>query len=144
MSKLGAFGAAVREAEQETGAEPDTFELWGREFRLAPKLGAVPIMLLAKAAQQGADTLDADGTVAVLDWFLACLHPDDRFAAKRFTIDLAVDADDLARAAEAMTAVMLDRPTPPSSDSSDGRPSTSKSSNGSASTRGKRSLPAGS
>ncbi len=144
MSKLGAFGAAVREAEQETGAEPDTFELWGREFRLAPKLGAVPIMRLARAGRQGADTLDADGTAAVLDWFLACLHPDDRFAAETYATEQAVDADELASAAEAMTGAMLDRPTKPSSDSADGRPTTSKSSNGSASTRGKRSLPAGS
>ncbi len=144
MSKLGAFGAAVREAEQETGAEPDTFELWGREFRLAPKLGAVPLMRLARAGRSGADTLDADGTSAVLDWFLHCLHPDDRLAAETYATEQAVDADELASAAEAMTGAMLGRPTTPPSGSPDGRSSTSRSSNGSASTRGKRSLPAGS
>lgn len=144
MSKLGAFGAAVREAEQESGAEPDTFELWGREFRLAPKLGAVPLMRLAKAGRHGADSLDADGTAVVLDWFLACLHPEDRLAAETYATDQAVDADELADAAEAMTAAMLRRPTSPPSGSPDGRPSTSRSSSGSASTPARRSRRAGS
>lgn len=95
-------------------------EFGGERFTVADKIGLMPLMRFAKAAQGGVDSNDMAGLAAMYDLLEQCIAPADW---RRFE----VAADKTRASGEELMAVVKDvmeamtaRPTSLPSDSSDG------------------------
>lgn len=122
----------------------------GERFRVAGKIGLMPLMRFAKLAQAGVDTDEMDGLVAIYDLLEQCIDT-SRYCAgcgeaerdgccdgrrivddwTRFTVLATAHRDqgeELLDIVKQAVELMADRPTLRSSGSSDGPPSTSGSS----------------
>lgn len=107
---------------------PAKVELACRWFRIAAKIGVMPLMKFAHAADSGVDTGDLGALSAVYDMLRDCIDPADWQAFERHAIDVKADADELLPVVQQVVEILAARPTPPPSGSPDGRPVTSASS----------------
>lgn len=103
-------------------------EFLGEEFRIADKVGLMPLMKFAHAASAGLASEDLEGMAAMYAMLRNCIHGDDWPRFEQHAMNERADGDDLfpviARTVELLSA----RPTPRPSDSSGGPQPTSASS----------------
>lgn len=103
-----------------------TFE--GRTFRLAGKVGLMPLMKFAHLAKQDVDANEMEGLVAIYDLLRSVIADEDWAGFEEHASLMRADGDDLmdvvTQAIEAISARPTDRP----SDSSAGPSTTSPSS----------------
>lgn len=97
-----------------------TVDFLGEQFRVAERVGALPIMRFAKAAKAGTDSNDMDGLVALYDLLAQVIHPDDWTRFEAHADREHADGDQLLAVVQAALAAVAGRPTGRSSDSSDG------------------------
>lgn len=97
-----------------------TVEFLGEQFRVADRVGALPIMRFAKAAKSGADANDMAGLVALYDLLGQVIHPDDWSRFEAHADAEHADGDALLAVVQDALTLVAARPTGRSSDSSDG------------------------
>lgn len=109
---------------------PDEITFHGEQYRLADKMGLMPLMRFAKLARSGLDSQEMEGLAAMYDLLEQCIDDEDwpRFEAS--ATRHRDQGDELMAVVTKAIEVMAARPTQRSSDSSDGPPSTSGSSTG--------------
>jgi len=100
----------------------------GQSFRVAKKLGIMPMLTFAKLAQSGVDTFDPGALTAMYDMLENVIDPVDWEKFTAHATKVRADPDDLlAVVGQAMTA-LSGFPTSRPSDSSDGSQTTPQSS----------------
>jgi len=97
-----------------------TVDFLGEQFRVAERVGALPIMRFAKAAKSGTDSNDMEGLVALYDLLAQVIHPDDWRRFEAHADAEHADGDQLLAVVQAALAAVAGRPTGRSSDSSAG------------------------
>lgn len=109
----------------------DRVEFMGSTYRIADKVGLMPLIRFARAARRGTDAADMEGLAAIGDMLEDCIDPEDwpRFEADA-TLHKADDTD-LLPVVQQTIELLTARPTRRPSGSSDGPSTTSPSSTGS-------------
>ena len=110
-----------------------TFE--GKPFKVAPKVGLMPLMKFAKLAKQGVDASDMDGLAAIYDLLRSVIADEDWDRFEDHAALVRADGDDLMAVVSQAVEVISQRPTARPSDSSDGPSNASDSSAGDSSSR---------
>ena len=128
---LAAVQATVEAVPQLT----KTIEFKGKRFRIADKIGLMPLMRFAHAAanQDAAAAGDMDALAAIYDMLKDCIHPGnglqpgeegydpgDWKAFERHATDTKADHDELLPVVTQVIEMLTARPTAPPSASSDG------------------------
>jgi len=108
-------------------------EFMGEHYRIADKVGLMPLMRFAYAARKGTDADDMEGLAAIYDMLRDCLDPADWIRFQDDATAKKADGDQLVAVVSQTIEVLTARPTEPPSDSSPGRSSTSTRSTGSSS-----------
>lgn len=115
---------------------PPTVEFFGEEYRIATRMGAMPLLRYGHLSERGVDSGSMEGLAAMYAVFRNVIDPDDWPRFEQDAIEKRVGEDDLwemiPRAIEILTA----RPTSPPSGSSSGRRATSGTSKASSSSPG--------
>jgi hypothetical protein len=119
----------------------------GARFRISDKVGLMPLMKFAHAANSGMDTSDMQALAAIYEMLRDCIYQgngipegEDGHDAgdwARFEEHATVtkaDAEDVMPVVQQTIELLTARPTRPPSGSSDGPPRTSGNSTGSSST----------
>lgn len=111
----------------------DTVECLGGHYRVADKVGLMPLLKFAHTASLDVDSGDMEGLVAIYDMLRDCLHEDDWERFQRDMTAKKAEADDMMPMVGAAIEVINARPTRQRSVSSTGpqptgRPSTGTSS----------------
>lgn len=106
----------------------DRVTCMGKSYRIADKVGLMPLLKFAKTAQSGVDSEDLEGLVAIYDMLHDCIDPGEwpRFVEEM--TELKAEADELMPVVGQTLEILNARPTRPSSGSSDGRSGTGGSS----------------
>jgi hypothetical protein len=117
-----------------------TVEFFGEQFRIADRIGLMPMMRFAKAAKAGVDSNDLDGLAAMYDLLEQCLADDEWARFERHADRHRADGDELMEVVSKVFEVLSERPTRRPSDSSDGPSTTSPSSTDASSSRALRQL----
>jgi hypothetical protein len=107
--------------------------LLGKDFRIADKVGLMP--LLKFAAFSDMSTQDSRALGAMYAMLRDCIHPDDWRAFEDHATDTKADADDLLDVITKAIEAIAGRPTAPSPGSSPGRRTISGGSTGTSSGR---------
>lgn len=110
-----------------------TFE--GKTFRLADKVGAMPMMKFAHLAKQGTDANELEGLVAIYDLLRSVIADEEWAAFEEHASFKRANGDDLMDVVQQAIAAIAARPTVRPSDSSVGPTTTSTSSAGDSSSR---------
>jgi len=97
-----------------------TVELLGREFRVAEKMGLMPLLRFAHFARSGADTGDMEAMASMYDVLRAAIAEEDWEVFQQHAMDTRADITELLGAVKEAISVMTARPTNPPSDSSSG------------------------
>jgi hypothetical protein len=107
----------------------------GERFRMADRVGLMPMMRFAKVAKAGVDSDDLAGLTAMYDLLEQCLAEDewDRFQAH--ADKTRADGEELMGVVAKVFEVLSARPTRRPSDSSDGPSTTAPSSTGDSSSQ---------
>lgn len=105
--------------------------LMGQEFRMADKIGLMPLLHLAVAGKQGIDASSDAGLVAMYEVLRDCIDESEWARFERHAIDTKADSDDLMKVVAHVIEVLSARPTKSPSGSSAGRRQISASSKGS-------------
>ena len=105
----------------------------GGSYRVADKVGLMPLMKFAHAASSGLDTADMEALGAIYEMLRDCIHPEDWARFEADAIVKKAEAEDLLPVVQQTIEVINARPTQPPSGSSNGRPPESASSTGSSS-----------
>lgn len=92
----------------------------GEQFRMAERVGLMPLMRFAKVAKSGVDSSDVVGLSAMYDLLHACIDPDDWPRFEEHADRTAADDDELMAVIAEVLKEMSGRPTSRSSVSSDG------------------------
>lgn len=110
----------------------------GEDYRIAERVGLMPLMRFAMTAKAGANADDMEGLAAMYTLIRDCIDPTewDRFQAD--AIDKKAEADDLMKVVQDVIQTLSARPTQRPADSSAGPQTTSESSKASS-----PSMPAG-
>jgi hypothetical protein len=112
----------------------ETVEFLGRRFRVADRVGLMPIMRFAKAAKAGTDSNDMDGISAMFDLLRQCIADEDWPAFEAHADATRADGEELMGVVVAAMSLVQARPTKPRSTSSGGpRTTNANSSDGSSS-----------
>ena len=109
-----------------TGEAVLSFE--GASFRVASKVGLMPLMKFAHLAKKGIDASDMDGLDAIYQLLRAVIADDEWDRFEDHASSVRADGDDLMGVVSQAIEVISQRPTARPSDSSDGPPVTSVSS----------------
>jgi hypothetical protein len=112
---------AMSEGVKKTGK---TFEFMGKEFRLAEKVGLMPLMRFAHMASTGMDT-DDDFMVAmatIYEMIQDVIHEDQWAAFQQHAIKTKAGEEDLLGVVHQAIEIMTARPTKSDSDSSHSAP----------------------
>lgn len=136
MPDLGELGAAAAEADEQ--GEPTTFSFHGERFTLPARIGSLPLMQFAAAAEADVNIESMQGKASVYALIRAVVDPGDW---PRFEKTANAHAADTAELLDVCTAVLVHfagRPTVRPSDSSDGPPATTENSKGDSSSRAAR------
>ena len=97
-----------------------TVDFLGEQFRVADRVGALPLMRFAKLAKTGLDTDRMEGLVAVYDLLGQVIHAEDWARFEQHADQHHAGGDELLELVAAALAAVADRPTGRLSDSSDG------------------------
>jgi hypothetical protein len=136
MADLGDFTAAVDEHDREQG-EVDTFTFFGKQFALADRIGSMPFMKYAAAADSGLDSAEMSGQAAMYDLIRQCLTPEPVLADdgsviaegwpafERLCIDKKVRGPDLLGLVAKLMQAMTGKASRQPSDSPTSEPATS-------------------
>lgn len=111
----------------------DTVECLGGHYRVAERIGLMPLLKFAHTASLDVDSNDMEGLVAIYDMLRDCLHEDDW---PRFERDMTIkkaEADDMMPVVQQAIEIINARPTQPRSVSSTGPQPTGLSSTGTSS-----------
>lgn len=103
-----------------------TVPFCGEDFRIADKIGLMPMMRFAKVAQAGVDSADLAGLAAMYDLLEQCLADDEWQRFSDHADKSRADGDELMAVVGKVFEELGKRPTSRSSDSSDGPPPTSE------------------
>lgn len=98
----------------------DTVDFFGADFRVAERVGLMPMMRFAVLAKTGVDANEMEALAAMHDLLKNCLADDEWDRFERHATDHRADGDDLMEVVGKVMAALADRPTKRSSDSSDG------------------------
>lgn len=107
----------------------------GVDYRIADRVGLMPLMRFAWVARQGVNGDDMEGLAAIYDMLHDCLHTDDWDRFQNDATTKKAEADDLLQVVAQTIELLTARPTQRPSDSSGGPLSTSPSSTGSSSSQ---------
>lgn len=123
-----------------------TVPFMGKRFRIADKIGLMPLLKFAHAASSGIDTSDMRALDALYEMLRDCIHPGndlepgqdgydpgDWDAFTEHAVKQKADADDLFPVVTAVIELLTARPTQPPPASSPGQSATSASSTGTSS-----------
>lgn len=102
----------------------------GEQFRVADKVGLMPLMRFAHVARQGVDANDMDGLDAIYTLLQQCIADDEWQRFEDAATRVRADGDDLIAVVTAAIEIISARPTGQPSDSSVGLPTTSVNSEG--------------
>jgi hypothetical protein len=108
----------VAESTPEPEGQRITFN--GAEFRLAGKVGLMPLMKFAVIAQRGVDSSDQEGLVAMYKLLQQCIADDEWVRFEEHAEATRADDDDLLQVVKDTMNVLSQRPTSRPSASSDG------------------------
>ncbi len=122
VPSLGELGAAADEAQPP--AEPTTFTFHGEEFTLPARVGSLPLMRFAAAAEAGAELETMEGRAAVYTLIRSVVDRGDWARFERTANEHAVQTVELLEVCTAILTHFAGRPTVRPSDSSDGPPET--------------------
>lgn len=100
----------------------------GETFRLADKIGLMPLMRFAHVSRRGVDSNDMEGLAAIYDLLKQCIADDDWGRFEDAAMTSRADGDELLEVVSRAVQAISERPTQEPSDSSDGQPITSGSS----------------
>ena len=104
---------------------PDLVTWEGATFRLAEKIGMMPLLTFAKLAEQGANTEDMEALAAMYDLIQQCVHEDDWPRFKMHATKIRAGDTEFMEFVKVSMQAMAKRPTTRSSDSSVGPQQTS-------------------
>lgn len=113
----------------------DRVECMGGHYRIADKIGLMPLMRFAHTSKN-VDEADLAALAAIYDMLHDCIHPDDWDRFERDMTAKKAEAEDMLPIVNQTFELLSARPTRPPIDSSSGPPTTSHTSMGG-------SLPAG-
>lgn len=105
----------------------------GDKYRIAEKIGQMPLLKFAAAAEQGLDSSDMAGYAAMYALIRDCIDPTDWGRFERDAMDKKADGDDLFKVVTDVIAIIAARPTRRPVDSSAGPPTILDSSKGTSS-----------
>lgn len=114
--------------------------LLGRPFKVAPKLGLMPLLRFAHLSSKGVKADDMDALSAMYDLLRTCIHDDDWDAFQEHAASVRADEEDLLDAVRSAIEAMSARPTVRPSDSSRGPQNDGTSSSDSSSSQGSSTL----
>lgn len=97
----------------------ETVTFLGEEFRIADRVSRLAIMRFARLAKQD-EVPEQDALAAMYDLLKQCIHPDEWSRFEGHADEQRADEDDLMRVVQETVALVADRPTSRSSDSSGG------------------------
>jgi hypothetical protein len=100
----------------------------GKDFRLAEKVGLMPLLSFAALAEAGVDTMDFRALATMYHLLQQIIHPDDWGRFQSHASEVRADADDLLGVVTLGLEAVSGRPSGPSNDSSAGPGTTSQSS----------------
>lgn len=100
----------------------------GKPFRVAEKVGLMPLLKFAHLAKLGVDGDDMEGLVAIYDLLVNVIDPVDWDAFEQHSIEVRASGDDLMEVVTQAIQAITARPTVRPSDSSDGPARTKDSS----------------
>ena len=113
----------VPETSLQVVPEEDTrrkVSFMGAEFAVADKIGLMPLMRFAKAAQSGLDSADLEGLVAMHDMIEQCIASDDWPRFEDHATKTRADDEELLQVIKDVQAILTGRPTSRPSGSSAG------------------------
>jgi hypothetical protein len=140
-------------------------EFMGAYFKMADRIGLMPLLKFAHASSKGVDSTDMEGLAALYSMIRDCIDQEkpteerpnpetgeletvpvgpsefDRF--ETHATEMKAEADDLMSLVQRVIEAIAARPTRPPGDSSAGRQTTSENSKASSSSRVSRVLEAG-
>ena len=100
----------------------------GKKFRIANKVGLMPLMEFAYFANSGADTADMGSLVAIYEMLKDCIADDAEWEAfTKHAKEMKADAEDLMPVVQQTIELLTARPTRQDSDSSASFPGTPES-----------------
>jgi hypothetical protein len=103
-------------------------EFCGERFRMAERVGLMPMMRFAKVAKAGVDSDDLDGLAAMYDLLEQCIADDEWARFQAHADKSRADGDELMTVVKKVFEVLSERPTRRPSDSSVGPRTTEPSS----------------
>ena len=98
------------------------------EYRIAHKVGLMPLMRFAVTAKQGADADDMEGLAAMYTLIRDCIDPADWPRFEQDAIDKKAEAEDLLKVVQDVIGALTARPTQRPAGSSAGPQTTSENS----------------
>lgn len=106
-------------------ADDQTLDFECETFRIADRIGLMPLMQFAHLATEGIDFYDVQCLATVYDVLRQCIHEDDWARFEAHSTKVRADDQDMMRVVAEAIAVATARPTSQPSDSSDGQPTMS-------------------
>lgn len=103
-------------------------EFMGQTFKMADKIGLMPLIRFAATAKQGAGSDDMEGLAAMYTMIRDCIDPQDWPRFEQHAIDQKAEADELFELVGKVLETLAARPTQRPAVSSAGSPTTSQSS----------------
>ena len=110
----------------------ETVEFFGEHFRIAERIGLMPLMRFAKVAKSGVDTNELEGLAVMYDLLEQCLAAEEWERFQAAADKNRADGDELMKIVSDVFEILSERPTQRPSASSDGpQTTTAKSTDGS-------------
>jgi hypothetical protein len=97
----------------------------GRQFRIADRVGLMPLIEFAFHANSGMSTSDMSSMAAIYEMLMDCIDPEEWDAFRRYSKEIKADTDDLMEVIQQTTELLTANPTLPQSDFSPQSPPTS-------------------
>jgi len=113
----------------------DRVECLGGYYRVAGKVGLMPLLKFAHTASLDVDSNDMEGLTAIWDILKDCLHEDDWDRFVRDMIDKKAESEEIMPVVGQAISIISARPTRRPSDSSSGPPETGAPSTATSSSR---------
>ena len=113
-------------AEGEIVGDGRKVEFLGATFRMADRIGLMPLLRFAHASSKGLDSTDMEGLVALYDMIHDCIDVEEWDRFQRHAIDTKAEADDLMAMVQKVIETLTARPTTRPGDSSAGPRTTTR------------------
>lgn len=126
----------IEGSEPEVVESANTITLLDRPFRVAPKLGLMPLLRFAHLSSKGVTADDMDALSAMYDLLRGVIDDEDWDAFQEHAAAIRADQDDLLGAVRGAIEAMSARPTVRPTDSSRGPQNEETSTSGSSSSTG--------